>query len=263
MENSGINVYKFALFKNHSDLVHGIFARSGGTSTGAFASLNIGLNSGDIELAVENNRKLIKREIGVQSLTFLNQVHGAKIRILKKSNNDLVHANQFNQANKLGKKAYTADGIITDIKDVSLVIQVADCQAIILYDHKKKVIANIHSGWQGSVKNIIGECLNQMISQFCCNPENIIAGISPSLGTCCSEFINYKEEIPQDLWNYKIKGKDYFDFWQISCDQLMEKGVKKENIENMKICTKCNMDKFYSYRGEKTTGRFACVISMI
>ena len=260
MENRDINVYKFELFKNHPDVVHGIFARSGGTSTGAFASLNVGLNSGDVETAVLNNRKLIKRKMGVLPMMFLDQIHGAEISILKKSDNDLFQANK---ANTLGKKTYTADGIITDIKGVSLVIQVADCQAIILYDHKKKVIANIHSGWKGSVQNIIGECLNQMTSRFYCNPENIIAGISPSLGPCCSEFINYREEIPQGLWNYKIKGKDYFDFWKISCDQLMDKGIKKENIENMEICTKCNMDKFYSYRGEKTTGRFACVISMI
>jgi hypothetical protein len=39
--------------------------------------------------------------------------------------------------------------------------------------------------------------------------------------------------------------------------------VKKEHIENMEICTKCNTGEFYSFRGEKTTGRFACVISMV
>jgi hypothetical protein len=53
-----------------------------------------------------------------------------------------------------------------------------------------------------------------------------------------------------------------FDFWKLSCDQMMAKGVKQENIETMNLCTRCNTDTFYSYRREKVTGRFACVISL-
>ncbi len=256
MGNSDIKVYEFECFKNYTNIEHGVFARSGGISTGVFESLNIGMNSGDVESIVADNRKLIIKKMGMAPLVFLNQVHGTKIKVLKQSDTD------FAQTFQPGKEAYTADGIITDMKDVFLVIQVADCQAVILYDPENKVIANIHSGWRGSVGNIIGECLTQMVLQFSCKPENIIAGISPSLGPCCAEFINYKDEIPETLWKYKIEDKDYFNFWKLSCDQLMEKGVKEENIENMAICTKCNMDKFYSYRGGKTTGRFACVISM-
>ena len=256
MGSSDIKVHEFNHLKNYSNIVHGIFARSGGTSRGEFDSLNISMNSGDKESVVADNQKLIIKKMGMKPFIFLNQVHGTRIKILKKASNNLSENFQS------GKEAYTADGIITDIKDVFLVIQVADCQAVVLYDHESRVIANIHSGWRSSVKNIIGKCVAKMISEFGCNPDNIIAGISPSLGPCCSEFVNYKDEIPEGLWKYKIEDKDYFDFWEMSCDQLIDKGIKKANIENMEICTRCNMDKFYSYRGEKTMGRFACVISM-
>ncbi|MBU1340440.1 MAG: peptidoglycan editing factor PgeF [Proteobacteria bacterium] len=256
MESTDIKVYEFELFKKDKTVVHGIFTRAGGTSKGAFDSLNIGINSGDEQSAIANNRKLIIRKMGMKPLVFLNQVHGDDIKVLKKDDNDL------SEMFEPGKETYMADGIITDMKDVFLVIQVADCQAVMLYDPQKKVIANIHTGWQGSIKNIIGNCLDKMVLEFGCRPENIMAGISPSLGPCCSEFINYKDEIPQNLWEYKLKDKDYFDFWKMSADQLMEKGVKKDHIENMEICTKCTKEVFYSYRGEKTTGRFACVISM-
>lgn len=256
MGNTDIKLYEFELFKKDSHIVHGIFTRHGGTSTGAFDSLNIGLNSGDDPRAVANNRKRIKKKIGNKPLVFLNQVHGDDIRVLKKDDNDL------SQNFQPGIESCTADGIITDIKEVFLVIQVADCQAVMLYDPKKKVIANIHSGWQGSIKNIIGKCVGKMILEFGCLPEDIIAGISPSLGPCCSEFINYKDEIPPNLWDYKIAGKDYFDFWEMTRVQLMDTGIKKEHIENMEICTKCNTQLFYSYRREKITGRFACMISM-
>jgi polyphenol oxidase len=260
MESNDIKIYEFEHYKNQSSIVHGIFTRAGGTSTGAFNSLNIGINSGDEQLTIAKNRKIIIRKMGLKPFVFLNQVHKDSIKVLKKDEIDLSKKKLSNI------ETFTADGIITDIKNVSLVIQVADCQAVMLYDHKKKVIANIHSGWRGSVKNIIGKTLDKMILKFGCRPENIMAGISPSLGPCCSEFINYKDEIPRNLWKYKSKNqsknKDNFNFWKISLDQLLKKGVKKEHIENMEICTKCNTQEFYSFRGEKTTGRFACVISM-
>jgi len=262
MESNNIKIYEFGHFKNLSSIVHGIFTRAGGTSTDVFNSLNIGINSGDDPKAVARNRDIIIKKMGMKSFVFLNQVHKDSIKILKKEELELSELELF------GKKisnieTYTADSIVTDMKELALVIQVADCQSVMLYDHKKKVIANIHSGWRGSVKNIIGKTLDKMILKFGCRPENIMAGISPSLGPCCSEFINYKDEIPQDLWKYKSKNNECFNFWKISLDQLLKKGVKKEHIENMEICTKCNTQKFYSFRGEKITGRFACVISMI
>ncbi len=256
MENNEIKVYEFENFKNEANLIHGVFTRAGGTSTEPFDSLNIGVNSGDEQSAIALNRKRIIWKMGMKPLIFLNQVHGDDIKILKADENDL------SETFEPGKESYTADAVITDIKEVFLVIQVADCQAVILYDPDKRVIANIHCGWRGSIKNIVGKCLDKLVKEFECSPENIIAGISPSLGPCCAEFVHYKEEIPESLWAYKAADSNYFDFWRMSLDQLLEKGVLKENIENMNICTKCNTDEFYSYRGEKTTGRFACVISI-
>jgi YfiH family protein len=256
MKKSDIKIHEFELLKKDRQIIHGIFTRSGGTSIGSFDSLNIGINSGDDKSAITGNRKLIIQKMGMKPLIFLNQEHGKEIKIIKKDDNDL------SLVFEPGKEVYTADGVITDMKGVFLVIQVADCQAVMLYDPKKEVIANIHSGWRGSVQNIIGNCIDQMINEFACDPENIIACISPSLGPCCSEFKNYKDEIPKEFWCYKEKDSSYFDFWKISMDQLMDKGLKTKNIENMNICTKCNTDDFYSYRGEKATGRFACVISM-
>lgn len=257
MATTEIKVYGFNIFRKEDNLVHGVFTRSGGTSTGSFDSLNIGMNSGDEISAIVNNRKRIIQKMGMKPLVFLNQEHGDQIKILKNEGND------FSLIFEPGKEIYTADAIVSDMTGVFLVIQVADCQAIMLYDAQKKVIANVHSGWRGSIKNIIGKCVDKMMEEFGCQPENIMAGISPSLGPCCAQFIHYKDEIPKQLWKYKIKDTDYFDFWQMSCDQLLEKGIKEDHIENMKICTKCNTKEFYSYRGEKHTGRFACVISMI
>jgi len=255
MGNKDIRIYEFEHLKKASHLVHGIFTRAGGNEPSD--PMNIGMDTGDKGSVAASNRKLITRKMGNIPLVFLNQVHGDVVKVLKKEDVDPL------KIFEVEKETHRADGIITDMRGVFLVIQVADCQSVMLYDPDKKVIANIHSGWRGSVLNIIGNCVDKMALEFGCRPENLLAGISPSLGPCCSEFIHYKEEIPEHLWKYKQRGKENFDFWAMSQDQLMEKGVKKENIRNMEICTKCRTDVFYSYRGEKTAGRFACVISMI
>lgn len=255
MANKDLELCKFEIFKRHGSIVHGIFTREGGTDKAMYDALSQDMNSGNERPAVADNQKRIIRIMGSRPFVFLNQVHEDEIRILKKKH--------LPQISTPGNVAFTADGMITDMKDLYLVILVADCQAVMLYDPEKKIIANLHSGWRGSIKNIIGKCVEKMTSQFGCRTENIIAGISPSLGPCCAEFVNYRDEIPKSLWKYKIKGRDYFDFWEMSRDQLMNTGIKKEHIENMNVCTKCNTDIFYSFRGEKTQGRFACVISMI
>ena len=242
-----IKVYKFKLFQEYPDLNHGVFSRSGGVSSHCFDSLNVGLSSGDDPSAVEENRRRILARMGTQKAVFLNQVHGTNIHVLKQENRE---------------ELIIADGVVTGMQGISLVIQVADCQGVLLFDPGKKVIANVHSGWRGSVQNIIGNCIDVMTTRFKCQPGNIRAGISPSLGPCCAEFINYRDEMPKAFWTYKQPGKSYFDFWKMSCDQMLDKGLKKDNIETMDICTQCNADKFYSYRQEKKTGRFACVISL-
>ncbi len=256
MKKNEIRVFEFDLFGSDPNLVHAVFARQGGASTGAYDSLNVGMDSGDEPKAIAANRKLITLKMGMKPLVFLNQVHGDTVKILKKEDNDL------SDIFEPGKELYTADGIITDMTGVFLVIQVADCQSIMFHDPAQRVIANVHSGWRGSIANIAGRCVQKMAEVFGCAPENIRAGISPSLGPCCAEFINYEQEIPDHYWSYKAADKPYFDFWQMTRDQLTASGLKEENIETMATCTKCNTDTFYSYRGEKATGRFACVIAM-
>ena len=260
MGPSEIKFFEFTLFKEYPDLVHGVFTRSGGVSKAPFDSLNIGTNSGDDFSDISENRNRILSKMGTRQAVFLNQVHGAEIHIIKKEEGKDLPAFFSDKENR--KNPIFADGIVTDLAGISLVIQVADCQAILLFDPEKRVIANVHCGWRGSVKNIIGNCMDVMTKKFQCRPEHILAGISPSLGPCCAEFVNFQDEIPKVLWKYKLENRSYFDFWKISQDQLMEKGVEKENIEVMNICTQCNTDKFFSFRREKTTGRFACVLAL-
>ncbi len=256
MKDKGITIFRFNNLAGFDGLWHGVFSRYGGQSAPPFDSLNVGLNTGDKYDFVQENRKRIALELDMKPAVYLRQVHEDTIKVLKKNDNDL--ASEFEP----GRDIYTADGLVTDIQGIFLVIQVADCQPVMLYDPEKKVVANVHSGWRSSIRNILGRCIETMVDGFGCDPGDIRAGIGPSLGPCCAEFINYETEIPRSLWSYRVKDTCFFDFWRMSRDQLVEKGVEASNVESMNICTRCSTDNFFSYRHSRKTGRFACIIGM-
>jgi len=249
----GTSFYQFKNLAACRGIDHKIFSRHGGFSRGSYASLNVTFGIGDEDGNVALNRGLIARNMQARELVFARQVHGIDVAVLDQETRRPESA----AANPL-----TADAMVTDQPQRHLVIQVADCQAVFLFDPVRQATANVHCGWRGSVQNILGRTVDAMVQRFDCRPGNIIAGIGPSLGPCCAEFIHYQAEIPPAFWRYK-DADNHFDFWSISSDQLVQAGVAAKNIESSGICTRCHTDEFFSYRGEKTTGRFAAVIGML
>jgi len=253
-EKNGVLFFQFPNLAKFSDIRHGIFTKNCGHSKNPYQSLNVSLSVGDNYLHVKQNRRIISKCIEGNELVFANQVHETNVLILSKNNAPLVEE-------AFGKPA-VGDAMVADIPEKFLTVQVADCQAVLMYDPSRHVVANVHCGWRGSVNNIIGKTIKIMADIFGCNASHIVAGISPSLGPCCAEFINYKTEIPDRLWKYKDRS-NHFDFWSLSLDQLCNEGVLIENICLSQICTKCNTDLFFSFRGEGTTGRTAAVIGLV
>ena len=76
------------------------------------------------------------------------------------------------------------DGLITNIKNVTLATTSADCISLLFYDPNKNVIANVHSGWRGTEKGISKITVEKMMNEFKCNPEDIICCICPSIRRC-------------------------------------------------------------------------------
>lgn len=273
---NGVIFLEFPKLAGFSGILHGIFTRENGKSKGPYKSLNVGFGVGDDHRNVLENRKIISRCIDAEDLVFLNQVHGRRIVVFAKESHSYQRTDADDDLNidysensdfwkddaSLGaKRRFEADAMITDIPRKMLVIQTADCQSVLIYDPIQHVAANVHAGWRGTINNIVGRTITAMEKKFGCRAQNMIAGIGPSLGPCCAEFVNYKKEIPKTFWKYKHDA-DHFDFWSISRDQLCDKGVLPENVDVSRICTKCDPARFFSYRGEGTTGRFANLIGL-
>jgi len=275
-QKNGVSFFEFPKLAGLSGMLHGIFTRNNGKSKGPFRSLNVSFGVGDNDQTVLENRTIISRCINVKDLFYLNQVHGTRIIVFSKDHYfyrvfDADDCLKGESKEILGgltdtfglepEYRFEADAIVTDIPGKFLVIQVADCQSVLIYDPVQEVVANVHSGWRGSINNIIGCTLKVMENSFGCRSRDMVAGVGPSLGPCCAEFINYKKEIPEAFWKYK-NDTNHFDFWSISRDQLCEAGVLLENVDLSRMCTKCDSNRFFSFRREGTTGRFAALIGL-
>jgi polyphenol oxidase len=253
-EKDGVPYMQFPNLEALSFIRHAVFTRKGGVSVPPHDSLNISYRVGDADHAVTQNRQRIRATVDADELVFARQVHG--VGVLSFTEND------FNQKATAGSVPQTGDAMICSARGKTLVLKVADCQPVLLADPVSRVIAGVHSGWRGSVQNIVGKAVYAMKDRFGSNPRDVIAGIGPSLGPCCAEFVNYQTEIPRPLWIYKQR-RVFFDFWSMTRDQLIDAGVSDKNIHVSRICTRCRFDIFFSYRRQNHTGRFAAAIGLV
>ncbi len=251
-EDNGLAYYQFGLFKDVPQLAHGVFTRRGGVSPPPCQGLNLGFVPHDDSLNVTENLEMAANALNINGLAFVGQVHGDKSLVIRASDGYQPRKPEH------VKKGF--DAMITPDPGVTLLTKLADCQGVVLFDPEPNVLAVIHSGWRGSVANILGKTVQRLVAEFDVDPKRILAGISPSLGPCCAEFVHFRDELPQSFWDYR-KG-DLFDFWAISRDQLSGAGISPEHIECSGICTKCNEHLFFSYRKSSSTGRFAAVIRL-
>jgi len=235
-----------------SRLIHGFFDRYNGIGSDPFHSLNVSFGVGDDSDHVKQNRAIVKEMLDIAYLVSARQVHRNRIvTIDDKITEDL----------ELG--AY--DGLITNQKGVGLMIQQADCQAILLFDPVQPAIGALHCGWRGSIAQIIENGVMAMIHRYGTNPADMVAAISPSLGPCCSEFVNYQSELPEHFQSFQVK-RNYFDFWRISTQQLVDCGLRPDAVTVNGICTCCHGG-FFSYRaavraGLPVTGRNCSIIGL-
>ncbi len=256
--DNGSRYWQFPSLNAVDGIWHGIFARFVIDAHRQKQSLDIGLNGGRPETHIWAGRRLMLSAAGAGLSIFARQVHGTQVAQWHGCDDAAIVENCAAPYVEL-----QGDALVTAEPDAALVIQTADCQSVIMVDPAQRVVANVHSGWRGSIRDIIGRTVHTMVDRFGCRPARLVCGIGPSLGPCCAEFIHYREEIPAQYWSYRLAG-DHFDFWRLSVDQLAAAGVPRSQIAVSGMCTRCNPHVFFSYRGEGArAGRFAAVIRLL
>ena len=208
---------------------------------------NLAFHVNDDEQNVINNHKKLAKKFGYkyESLRHMNQVHGNSIQIISSSSPTLIK---------------NCDAIITKERNTPLMVMVADCIPILMYDKKQNVVAAIHAGRNSTFQNIAQLTALKMIEEFACNAKDIKVELGPSIQKCCYEVSSELANIVSTSFGKEFVNERLIDLQGINKKQLNEIGI--EHIEISKICTKCSNQQYFSYRNDKRTGRFAAVIML-
>ncbi len=239
---------------------HMFTTRKGGVSSGVLESWNFGENRGDDPACVRENYRIAGEIFGCGADDFVvpRQVHG--INVFEASNAD---------RHTIGKlRPCSADGLVTNTKNLPLMVHSADCIPVLLHDENAQVISAVHCGWKSSVADILGVAVGKMI-KLGASAENIHAAIGASIGACCFEC---DDDVPEAVDKYlggdtaglfekKPNGKTHVDLRGANKRRLLQLGLKEENIDVSEECTMCMPDKYWSHRGTKgVRGTMAAVI---
>ncbi len=262
-----IPIIRFPGLSQYGEILHFITTRHGGYSEKPFCSLNLATHVGDRAEHVLKNRDRLARSFDItkENFFYAQQEHSDKVFLIKDC--ESFHCNN----NLAGTIPPISDALITDYKGVCLLIFVADCVPILLFDCRKKVIGLVHAGWKGTVNLISQKTVQLMQLHYECRVEDIICAIGPSIGPCCYEVGNevidkVRESFPEGLnliYSPICSNKYFFDLWQANKMQLLCCGILEEHIEIASLCTSCHSDLFFSSRKEhKHTGRFAAGIML-
>ena len=205
----------------------------------------------DLKNVITNHRKLAEvLTYDLDTLVHMKQIHS-----------DIVHIvysqDKFNNPP-------TCDALITDKLNTPLMVMVADCSPILFFDPIKRVVAVAHAGREGTFTNIVQNVINIFSNNYRSNTKDIIVSIGPSILECCYEVGDEIYEIAKKLnYSYAMQQKNnkyHLNISTILLNQLLDAGIKRENIEISKECTKCLNHKYYSYRADRNCGRFAGII---
>lgn len=214
---------------------------------------------------VEKNLKVLGKEFkfDINNICRPKQTHTDRIEIIE-DNDEGIYLKKFDNV----------DGFVTDKKNKVLMFVFADCTPLLFYDPVKKVIANTHSGWKGTLQSIGMRTVEKMISEYGSKPEDIICCIGPHIRKCHFEveedvkylFYNKFKDLEgiEEIISYnEEKNKYYIDTSKINKQILLKVGLKEENIIDSNICTVCNSDICHSYRAEKElSGRAVTIIKI-
>ncbi len=186
-----------------------------------------------------------------------NQEHTDNIKIVKeKINKEFMDINL--------EEYKETDGMITNKQNLMLSTTNADCILMLFFDPVTKTIANVHSGWKGTLQRISVKTVEKMMKGFNCKPENIICCICPSIRKCHFEVdTDVKEMFEKEFEDLQIsksieiiekqKNKEKWNIDTVLINEILleQKGLRTENIIDSGICSVCNSDLIHSYRVEK------------
>jgi polyphenol oxidase len=239
--------------------------------------LNLGFTNWDSRENVLENRRRLQTAAGAKDLPLIT---------LKQIHSDVIHFFESPSS-----EPCKGDSSITNRPGLALAVQTADCVPILLVDPKKRAIAAIHAGWRGTLARIAAKTIGKMQMHFGTNPRDLLAAIGPSIGPCCyevgtevatqflsqfadaptyfDEFRTGDEPNPIQWLNMMPPGHQpppkgvLLDLRKANRSQLLDAGLRPQNIHTIDLCTACHPDLLFSYRKQgPQSGRLMSVVAL-
>lgn len=266
-EKNDIPVIRYHQLKEMNWLWDGFSTRIGGVSEGQYATMNLTFTMGDEEEKVRENFKLLGDAYGIElnQMVYSHQTHTTNVMRVGKEHAGMGVLKERSFSN--------IDGIMTNEPGICLVTSYADCVPLYFIDPVHKAIALSHSGWRGTVGNICKETVQKMQQEFGTNAEDLITCIGPSICKDCYEVSadvaeQFKLAFPmEEQINTILEGKEndkyQLDLHMANYYNMVNCGIKKENISLPDLCTACNADWLHSHRASKGKRGGLCAFLMI
>lgn len=233
---------------------HAFLGRQAGVSPAPFASLNLGLSSGDSEANVAANRAKALEFFGSSqaSVCAFHQIHSARVLDASPS--------WFEQE---------ADAAVTNNPALTLIVSVADCLPILFYDAEAQVIGAAHCGWRGTAQRIASVTVRKMVEDYGATVDNIqiamgmgIRQLHYQVGAEVIDSFN-TAGFPDNIAYPDEEGRFRLDVAGANRWDLLEAGISEAAIWDSGLCTFSDPINFFSYRRDKgTTGRHWAMIKL-
>ena len=237
----------------HLRVPHGFTTRTGGVSTGPYASLNLGLSSGDGKTPVSENRRRVLAALGAdeQRACAFSQVHGTRV---------LEGAPSWFEEE--------ADAVVSNTPGLALVISTADCLPVLFYDPVTGAVGAAHCGWRGTVQGIAAATVRKLTELYGSDPADLHVAFGPAISR-----LNYQvgaevvaefrqTGFPETVYEPDGSGRFLLDVAAANRWALLALGVKPVSLWESGRCTYADPERFFSHRRDRgRTGRHWAVIA--
>jgi YfiH family protein len=183
-----------------------------------------------------------KNNFSFKKVVILEQIHSTNIVFFESTSYNVL------------EKITDTDGVITKEKKVILVVRNADCLPLVFVEKETGLIGISHQGWRGSIKRMAKKMVDKMV-ELGGKKEKIIVGFGPAIGQCCyhideERYYQFKQEFDgysDKIFSYR-QGKIFLNLSLLNYLLLLNEGVSEKNIDFFPFCTKCDKNRFFSFR---------------
>jgi len=220
-----------------------ITTRRGGCSQGPWKGFNLGTHVGDEPAHVAANRAELQRVLGCAP-AWLNQTHST---LVCKADPHLVAE---------------ADASWTNERQIACTVMTADCLPVLLCNKDGTRVAAAHAGWRGLLDGI----LEQTVSSMGSPGYALMAWLGPAIGPQEFEvgpevreaFVTADDNAADAFVPASRAGHYRADIYQLARQRLAKAGVTA--VYGGGLCTVSEPARYFSYRRDGQTGRFASLI---